>query len=81
MRALLLLLAATTTAIAGELTVSEQDQQNIQAVCDIAARSMELNREGRANISAYCVAWEKRVQDAKAPQTAAAPKPDNKESK
>ena len=78
MRALLLLLAATTTAFAGELTVNEQDQQNLQAVCDIAARSMELNREGRANIAAYCVAWEKRVQDAK-PKTAEAPKQETKE--
>jgi hypothetical protein len=67
MKALFVLLAMTTTAFAGDITVNDGDQKNIQTICDIAAQSGALNREQRAQVAAYCVGWEKRVVDANKP--------------
>lgn len=70
MRSILFLLAFTGFAYGGDLTINDQDQQNIQGICDTAAASPALTRELRANLAAWCVAWEKRVQEAAKPKDA-----------
>ena len=75
MKALLILLAAISPALAHDFSVNDQDQQNIQGICDAAASSPSLNRDLRANLAAWCVAWEKRVQDAAKPPPVAATAP------
>lgn len=66
-RVIAILCLLSAFASAKEFTVSDQDQSNIQGICDVAAASPALNRDIRANVSAWCVAWEKRVTDAAKP--------------
>lgn len=54
-----------TAAQATEFLVNDQDQQNIMAICDAAALSPNLNREARANVASWCLAWQKRMSEAK----------------
>lgn len=68
MRSFLLLLLLTSSALAADFPVNDQDQANIQGICDTAAASPSLNRDMRAGIASWCVAWEKRVAEAAKPQ-------------
>jgi hypothetical protein len=58
-----------------DFSVNDQDQQTIQGVCDIAAASPGLNRDIRAQVAAWCVGWERRVQDANKPEMPPTPSP------
>ena len=64
MRVLVCLLLLTSVVVAKELQVTDQDQANIQAICDVASTNPNVGRDARASISGFCVAWEKRVRDA-----------------
>jgi hypothetical protein len=61
MRTLVLLLVTTTVAAAKELTVNEQEQINIQAICDVASTNPNVSRDIRASIAAFCVQWAKQT--------------------
>jgi hypothetical protein len=63
-RVIAILCLFSVSASAKEFLINDQDQSNIQGICDVAAASPALNRDVRANVSAWCVAWEKRVTDA-----------------
>lgn len=64
MRAIFALLLLTAPAAAADFSITDQDQTALQQICDIAARSGELNREQRAQVSSYCVVWANRIKEA-----------------
>ena len=64
MRVLICLLLLTSVVAAKEFQVTDQEQINIQAICDIASTNPNVGRDARASISSFCVSWEKRVRDA-----------------
>lgn len=67
MRYIFVLLLLSSPALAKDFPVTDQDQQNIQGICDVAAAAPALNRDMRAQVSGWCVSWEKRVSDANKP--------------
>lgn len=65
-----LLLLASGYALAKDFTITDQDQANIQGLCDAAALSPSLTRQVRASVAAWCVEWQKRVEEAAKPEAA-----------
>jgi len=63
MRVLLCLLSLISVALAKDFNVTDQDQTNIQVICDVASTNPNVSRDARATISNFCVGWEKRVTD------------------
>jgi hypothetical protein len=64
----ILLALLVSVAFAKDFPVSDQDQQAIQSICDVAATSPNLPRDARANVASWCVQWEHRVQAANKPE-------------
>lgn len=73
----LFLLVATATAKEA-VSVNEQEQANIIFICDLAAQSPIINRAIRAQVSAFCVAWETKIKPAEEPAEEPVKKPDRK---
>lgn len=61
-------LTLTVPASAAEFPVTDADQQNILAVCEIAARSASIPIEQTAGIAQFCVNWKARIAKAAEPK-------------
>jgi hypothetical protein len=61
MRWFLIVLALTSSAIAKEVQVNEQEQAAIQSICDVASTNSNITRDMRAGITNFCVTWEKKI--------------------
>lgn len=55
-------------ASAKEFSVSDQDQINVAAICEIAARASTIQLDAIAQIATWCSQWKQRVQAANAPK-------------
>ena len=64
---LIILLLLISPAAAKDLAVTDQEQINIQAICDVASTNPNISRDIRANISAFCVQWNKQMTEAQQP--------------
>ena len=65
MRVLVILLLLISSAIAKELTVTDQEQTAIQQICDVASTNQNIPRDTRAGIAQFCVIWAKKITDTK----------------
>ena len=65
MRVLVILLLLISSAIAKELTVTDQEQTAIQQICDVASTNQNIPRDTRAGIAQFCVVWAKKITDTK----------------
>ena len=65
MRVLVILLLLISSAIAKELTVTDQEQTAIQQICDVASTNQNIPRDTRAGIAQFCVIWAKKIIDTK----------------
>ena len=62
-------------AVAKELTITDQKQATIQAICDVASTNPGISREIRAQIAAFCVEWDREIKQAEAPAVVKADPP------
>ena len=65
MRVLVILLLLISSAMAKELTVTDQEQTAIQQICDVASTNQNISRDTRAGIAQFCVVWAKKITDTK----------------
>jgi hypothetical protein len=78
-RVIAILCLLSVTASAKDFAVNDQDQSNIQNICDTASTAPSLTRNIRAAVAAWCVDWARRVDEAAKPQ--ASPGDDAKDQK
>ena len=64
MRVLVILLMLSSSAIAKELTINDQEQTAIQQICDVASTNQNIPRDTRAGIAQFCVVWAKKIAEA-----------------
>jgi hypothetical protein len=64
MRVLVILLMLSSSAIAKELTINDQEQTAIQQICDVASTNQNIARDTRAGIAQFCVVWAKKIAEA-----------------
>jgi hypothetical protein len=58
------LLLASSSAAAADLSIDDKQALAIENICDIAATNPNIAREVRAQLAAWCVQWQQRIQDA-----------------
>lgn len=59
-----IMLMLTSPAMAKEFLVTDQDQANVTAICELGTRAPTLQVEAIAQIATWCVQWKQRVQSA-----------------
>lgn len=66
---------SASSASAAPMLVSDDDQKNILAICDIAAQSpsVTISREMRAGIAGYCLGWQRRIDAGNVPPPVTVP--------
>ena len=75
MRVVLFLILLSSSAFANELSIDDKQQGAIAQICDIAATNPNTTREVRAQLAAWCVAWQQRIQQAAEKAEKATPSP------
>ena len=66
MKPLAILLALTLPALAAPFPVTDEDQNNIAAICLAAMKSPAVNDQVSMQIANWCVNWQARVKAAQA---------------